>query len=1130
MAEKYSDIIELRQQKAAFEIKDDSDWQSFITTDDFNKMLSKSIIPSVIKSDTNSHKPFWIRGAYGTGKSHAASVLKHLLCDNPEDILAFINREYDGKPLKEQIQNLRQTKRLFPVMLYGQENIATENALGAVLQSRITSTLKAEGIDISVKTDYDRYADSISKDPVFWQDHIIDKNPELKSYTPDTQSLKARLQQYDTAIFELVCMTISQSIYDIKIDNAKIADWIFDVQAEVRNHGYDGLLIIWDEFTTLIKSSSGSALLVCIQEIAEKMQSINNDTYFLLISHPSALDNLESQEQNKITGRFYMFNYTMEEFSAYRIMSSKFGRKTSEDITGGFFENNATLLRHFTNGDVFEEATINDIKKLFPLHPYTAYLASVYAMQAGSSSRSVFEFIGNHDIRDFLDNPENFAKHRTITADYLWDDVFDEFRQHTDKFGAVVQCFQQNNIPVKQAGESYSAVFKSILLLNALNNLGNGDAPKLLPNEDNIKLVFKKTEIEQEINTILSYFNDHGIIVRNPDGIYSIRFTDLPSQELEKEKFRLSEVEFKHIEKVATYGDIAKNAFQNMVERQIQRPCQMNFYSIDSDFYLQERIRKVRKNAKPWEVVIAAFFALNNHDIGVLKDFIDKSSKEDRLKNTLFVVYDTPLTEKDYHRFVDYQAVKTVAHNLNRKEQEEDGIKNSKKIVEDWMTKCKNGQIFFAINGDFQTNSAGNLARIVNSVIVPNVMFTSGIETIESVRIKDTFWNLVTPQKDYILSFSTRSEIKSKLPGAAKPFEQFVMQDCVDENLNFLPDCSPKHPLKQICDFVQKQLDKTAKNEQFNLADKLSALQAAPFGLYPSYPCCLAVSFAMRPYIGKIFDPNGVPQNANHLQEVVRNLFDYWDKNKNYNKLDLRMETEESNSLYQELVQLFGFDTNEFKSLRYLRWTIRKYTHSKGYPLWALKYAFEEKDNINDDMKKAVDNLITMCHSNDRLDQNMIVETLEIIKKRRQELLSYINSKTEESMRKGYLVYLKSIPLVNLQDEEFEQAAVYIKNNMHGEEGDWAEDEVKTALLSWREDTSKPKEQPQQPIVQHPQQFEQTPVEPANEPIKSFTPKRETARQKVRNHNNIDTLKTVLEKLIDTIGDETIIDDIINQL
>lgn len=87
MTTKYSDIVTLRESTPAYNIQSEKEnaWKSFIANDQFNDILRK-VIQSVRNNDISLHCSFWIDGTYGSGKSHAAAVIKHLLCDTLEDI------------------------------------------------------------------------------------------------------------------------------------------------------------------------------------------------------------------------------------------------------------------------------------------------------------------------------------------------------------------------------------------------------------------------------------------------------------------------------------------------------------------------------------------------------------------------------------------------------------------------------------------------------------------------------------------------------------------------------------------------------------------------------------------------------------------------------------------------------------------------------------------------------------------------------------------------------------------------------------------------------------------------------------------------------------------------------------
>lgn len=171
MATKYSDIIALRGQKAAYNIQTEEDgaWKVFIANEQFNDILRR-IINSVYNNDTNVHKSFWIEGTYGTGKSHAAAVIEHLLCDDVAQIADYVNEEYANPKydaLRQSLFDLRKQKRLFPVTLYGQNNIAHKDDLSLQMQREIKKALSKAGLDLDVKTDFDNYVSHIQNNKAF---------------------------------------------------------------------------------------------------------------------------------------------------------------------------------------------------------------------------------------------------------------------------------------------------------------------------------------------------------------------------------------------------------------------------------------------------------------------------------------------------------------------------------------------------------------------------------------------------------------------------------------------------------------------------------------------------------------------------------------------------------------------------------------------------------------------------------------------------------------------------------------------------------------------------------------------------------------------------------------------------
>ncbi len=334
MATKYSDIVDLRSGRSTYYLEDEKEgeWNVFIINDQFNDIL-RTVIRSVMNNDYDVHKSFWIEGTYGTGKSHAGAVIKHLLCDDIPAIEEWVYEEYkmpQFEALRQSLFDLRKKKRLFPVTLYGTSKIAHPDDLSLQLQQKIQEALVKAGLtDLDVKTDYDTYVKHIDENPQFWE-MLINKSPKLAAITPNVNKLRKELSDLENKTLREVQDALRNSGFHIRMKNANIVQWFFEVQDKLKTQtDFDGLLIIWDEFTNLLTLDIGLTVLVQLQELAERAMAQENDSYFLFISHPTALNSLKAEERTKTVGRYHYMKYNMEPVSAYKYVTQvpyyKFG-------------------------------------------------------------------------------------------------------------------------------------------------------------------------------------------------------------------------------------------------------------------------------------------------------------------------------------------------------------------------------------------------------------------------------------------------------------------------------------------------------------------------------------------------------------------------------------------------------------------------------------------------------------------------------------------------------------------------------------------------------------------------------------------------------------------------------------
>ena len=1076
MATTYNDIIVKRSGRAAYSIEEEkgNQWESFIPNDQFNTVL-RTVISSVRGNDIDKHKSFWIRGTYGTGKSHAVAVITHLLCDPVEDIQKWVDYEYkDNKfrSIRDQIYSLRKQKRLLPVKIEGLCDMSHVADLPLVLQAAVVKALNENDIETMVDTDYDELIEHVRANTVIWDD-LISRFAELRSIAPTREVLIKKLAGKDKGTYRKAKTAQRNANINIILSQENVASWLIEVQEKLRAQtDYNGLLILWDEFTDVMTDTIGISVLKALQTIAQKFANEENDSFFFLISHPSAFDKLSNEETKQTDGRYHRMMYNMEPVSAFKIMSRKFeiiDQDRHESMRNYFYTLNGQLLDLYTQTSNDPQETRNDLLKLFPLHPATANLATHYATVVGSSSRSVFEFIGqNNAMESFLASEKAFANRYTVTADYLWDFVLKVFQDDVVNYGAVTERFNTYRLHVEQHSDAAYAIFKGILLLNAFNNIsGENNNDLVTPSEDNIRSLFIGTQYEQDLDEVLDWFNEDGVIQRSPGGIFSVQFSALPSQEIEGLKESLKSGDYRYITNVLNFGDTAKNYFEKKYVQKLIRPYSYGFFSkISNDSLLRDQIKKAKRESRPSDLFLALLYSKNNVEVAELRQFAQESAEagaaDDKdLKDIIFIVFDAPFGDKEYTRFIEYMANYSAAQSHGFLDQVNVHREHAAGMIKNWMEEAQRGNARIYVNKENLAISAKHLSSMLNDVIAP-IVFSSGPDAVEALRKKspNTFWKSQV-SKEIIRAFifnTTKSEL-SQLTGQMRPI-QYLIQEVLDENLQWKPDAPANHPFKSVFDFIQNKIKYADKSLLFNFAEKFDDLRKPPYGLSANYASAAMVAFALRSWANKIFDNLGKPRDANDLVSDIAELFSVWEKGKSSNKLSFKFQTPEENKLCKTLVKTLKLDKlkgyNDISSLKDARFAITgPLVEEKGYPLWSLKYMDEDFCQshpaiiLNDDMRRLFDNIVTICEPNqDMKNPKLINDTLDLIERFRADIPDIMAK--PGNFRNGFENFLLAQHGVGLQQNEVDDAYDYIKKALESTVGYWTEDEVKNALKDWR--------------------------------------------------------------------------------
>lgn len=1149
MATKYDDIIKLRGGKAAYNIAEEKkgEWISFIPNEQFNSVL-RTVLKSVRGNDIDYHKSFWVNGTYGTGKSHAVAVISHLLSDDENDIREWVDYEYSSEKfaqLRSSIYSLRKEKRLLTVKLYGLNAMTHPNDLALVLQKAVTNTLWANNIDICVPTDFETYIDQIQKNPEIWE-HLIENNTSLSSIVANREQLIDNLQDNDLGTFHRVSDTLRKSGLDIRMDNNSIKQWFVEVQNKLTELGvYNGLLIVWDEFTDVMTDAIGIPVLKKLQELSEKFMNKENNSYLFLISHPSAFNKVGSEQLKQTDGRYHRMKYNMESVSAFKIMSRKFevvDKDRHEQRCNQFYQMNPDLLNAFIQTSNDQQSTKEDLFNLYPLHPGTANLATHYATVVGSSSRSVFEFLGqNEAIRAFLDSEDFFLNRDTITADYLWDYVLRVFQDDVVNYGAVTERYNSYVKQVSAKGDSFFAVFKGILLLNAFNNVsGENNNGLITPSEENIHFLFAGTKYDNNVDEVLHWFNEEGIIQRAPGGLFSVQFSALPSGEIEEKKTEMRNVQFKYTYQILNFSDVARTAFEKKYMQKVIRPFCYKFYSdVENESSLRSQIKNGKKDAKNSSLFFALLMARNNNELATLRTFAEKcaNDQDDKdLKNIVFVVFDEVMGDSKYEQFIEYQANYACASSHGFVDQTKVHRDHAVGMVKDWMDSAQRNNAIIYINTEngeeIQPISVKHLSSVVNSSITP-IIYKYAPDALEVLRQKapSTFWKAQN-SKEIVRTFlfATTKQEFANVTAQMRPI-QYLIQDCLDDNLEWKSDYPAEHPFKVVYDKINNVIKHGDKSSPFNFDEKFSLLTKPPYGFYGNYATMGIVAFALKPWVNKIFDPQGKPRDANALIDDIVLLFKVWDDNKSNGKLNFKFQTPEEGKLCKELISLFKLTANgntytDVTSLKDARYAITAdFLAKRKAPLWAIKYAPESTFaglpiivTITDSIKQLIDNIVRICMERELRNPALINETLSLISDLRIDVKNILN--VENAFSDGFKTYLMQLSFINLKEDEVDLLRTYIEQHLESTVGYWTEEEVEKKALEWRvsqqAQPSLPYNQPCYPAV-----ASEPPISVSTTNI--INDKRLQAKSKVENITSLEEAKILLVKLCDG-GNESILD------
>lgn len=1030
MAFKYSDFIHLQDFLPVYDILDEgaASWQSFIPTAQFNEMLQRSLI-DITSSEGSKRKSVWVRGTFGTGKSHASAVIKHLLCDDFNTINAYIENIKDPA-LKAQIRNLRQKKHYFPVTLKGVEKAYDIPRFILSLQRAVTAELKSKAPDFVVASDFTAAINWIEGHRRIFEQEVLPNSQELDDIICNANEAISMLENGSASIYIAIEKAIRETIGSV-FEQTSISDWLAEVEKEIEKRGIaDGLIIFWDEFTSVMDTLKSDRINV-LQNIAEKSQ--NNNVFLFLISHRVESQSIDTKGKDitKMSDRFDEIEYKMDSLSTYLIMRHSFtipdeeSNQMLKDLRLKVLPKVENVLDFLTNGNIDQKC---HIKSLLPLHPYTAFLCSEISNYIGSSNRSVIKFMHDSEtgFEAFLNNEDYFGIDMLMTADTLWDFFYPSFDSDPAcaTFTGMFNSFEDK---VKAEGEDYLRVFKSILLLNALSPKFKKSIELMTPNDKVIGYIFVGDRAHSKIIDILNWLDENKIVVRDIFGEFKIRGTSYNQNEMNKRRQDEQSV-YKTATTVFDYDIASKESLQELFQIgvSVKRETAIQFFSCeDSEPLLRSKLNKFTSD-KPNYLHVAFFLSLNEENRDMKMAVLNGFSKE--FDNLIVVLADETLSTQTYNKFIDAVATAKVAKSHFNEAESKEYERAAHAFVTKWITQLRNNTYAVYFNGQsYCEGTIEQLPDLINNKLSAKV-YTMGFETLKfpkGVSVPYTFFsdkNCPTVIQQ-VLQAQNRDQLTTFKGNAVS------LKYLFEENGNTLvksdgelsENALNSHSwLVEIYRHVGTCMEKARKDyaDKFSLSDVLASFIQEPYGMFTSMLNCAAVAYGLRQYKGELFQTTiSQPISDEALAGMVHDLFKMWKEGKSEHstKMLLRFGSKEESELAKLLFDTFDLGkilkvkASEVKSLDNAKWYIQEFCKTfAGHPLWTLLHI----PGLSSDLNKALRSLIDLF-TQESPSVDKIKDIYRNIKIDHVELNLLLTQK--ENYEKGFIAFVEAIGGIKIE-------------------------------------------------------------------------------------------------------------------
>lgn len=996
---KYSTYIELSPHyESVVDIDSESRhpdmWQEYIVHEDMKGAI-EVICDSLKYEDEDKRRSFWIHGAYGTGKSYAAIVLKHLFEDNIPSIRKFLSNQM-LIPYRERFLSIREKGDFLVIWKSQATDIRSGIQLMMTMEDAIREKLKEK---YGATAYYGKNSliaaakDAINDTSINWDDIFMNRTYALFEEYGSIDEFRDEVVNGSLKAANMVARIYRDKGWGFFTSLQMFKDWVADVIEG--NHLQDtGIIFIWDEFTSYLRNNPTDDVLQPLSEFCKEQPF-----FMFLIVHraPSWVSQIGEEIYEQIIHRYHSLDFHVSESAAYELIGSSILTRPGQEEQWSAIKDRLmkSISKNFADFDNLDMSNKKErLRQLCPLHPMTLSLLAIVAQNFGASQRTLFRFMKdpkeseqNVGFRYYINKfgPDDW---RWLTPDFLWDYFFTRESDVRNFSQEAKSAYQHYMIKREFISDDYHMhVFKAAMLLIAVMSSGTvsnlysqATQRKVSATSSTLYKCFAGILDKEEVDTYLADLEEIGVlrldVMTNGDkrlqipysgnaDVFEVRKDLLMRKYTRYELFKKNGIFSKSME--AKIWDKASASFGRMYIA----ACDVGTSSTDLRFKeVQAELKKY-----PYKYGILVITISEQSQFASMQDRVKSLAAQDTTGRMAIYLMKSPLTDGDLDRWYNAMTHSELAAEERKSGDADRYIDEANTIVEEWSSTSKDDQLMAVCGEKVYPSEYGTeyFAPKLEKDILFGSIFTAAPELI--VTTNTAFKKI---QNSTALAGVQKSAPNTQVGNIVNGLKQAGVWDTEGlEKLAQSAGTDGAYAIARIANFI---LQHFSQGTQIKLDALWQELQEAPYGYYNNMACGYILGFLLRYYVNSEFSWNKGDNNPWPLTEktlatmitaictgdVINNYLspgsEVWQKFKPYVQKVFNLQD--------------GETVNETEARKYMS---KQCTEKAGAPFWVLKYVPQEKYGGESTKQSAVEIIELFCDfMNEIGDQEQVMSQITL--------------------------------------------------------------------------------------------------------------------------------------------------------